>query len=90
LKLDWLSDSRIAVVTLNRPDALNAMNTLMIQEVLNLFREQAMRSRAHSNQQDGSWIARRWQFGWQSSRPVAARIATPPPHTRSTSLLTTS
>jgi enoyl-CoA hydratase/carnithine racemase len=41
LKLDWLSDSRIAVVTLNRPDALNAMNTLMIQELLNLFREQA-------------------------------------------------
>jgi enoyl-CoA hydratase len=40
LKLDWLSDSRIAVVTLNRPDALNAMNTLMIQELLNLFREQ--------------------------------------------------
>jgi enoyl-CoA hydratase/carnithine racemase len=41
LKLDWLSDSRIAVVTLNRPDALNAMNTIMIQELLNLFREQA-------------------------------------------------
>lgn len=41
LKLDWLSDSRIAVVTLNRPDALNAMNTLMIQELLTLFREQA-------------------------------------------------
>jgi enoyl-CoA hydratase/carnithine racemase len=40
LKLDWLSDSRIAVVTLNRPDALNAMNTLMIQELLTLFREQ--------------------------------------------------
>jgi enoyl-CoA hydratase len=40
LKLDWLSDSRIAVVTLNRPDALNAMNTLMIQELINLFREQ--------------------------------------------------
>ena len=41
LKLDWLSDSRITVVTLNRPDALNAMNTLMIQELLTLFREQA-------------------------------------------------
>jgi enoyl-CoA hydratase/carnithine racemase len=41
LKLNWMSDSRIAVVTLNRPDALNAMNTLMIQELLNLFREQA-------------------------------------------------
>jgi enoyl-CoA hydratase len=41
LKLDWLSDSRIAVVTLNRPDALNAMNTLMIHDLLNLFREQA-------------------------------------------------
>jgi enoyl-CoA hydratase/carnithine racemase len=39
LKLDWPSDSRIAVVTLNRPDALNAMNTLTIQELLNLFRE---------------------------------------------------
>lgn len=232
LKLDWLSDSRIAVVTLNRPDALNAMNTLMIQELLTLFREQAhnaalrcgviagsgtrafstggdlkerngmsndqwrrqhqlieemfkamwdfpipiiaavegfafaggceialgadfivasataqfalkevtrgilpgggglqnlarsigtrraremiytglainaetayawglvnrvvpagVRSRAHSNQQDRSLRARRWQFGWQSSRPVAARIATPPPHTRSTSPLTTS
>jgi enoyl-CoA hydratase/carnithine racemase len=232
LKLDWLSDSRIAVVTLNRPDALNAMNTLMIQELLTLFREQthnealrcgvitgsgtrafstggdlkerngmsndqwrrqhqlieemfkamwdfpipiiaavegfafaggceialgadlivasataqfalkevtrgilpgggglqnlarsigmrraremiytglainaetayawvssigwfpqAMGSRAHSNQQDRSLIARRWQFGWQSSRRVAARIATPPPHTRSTSPLTMS
>ena len=41
LKLDWLSDSTIAVVTLNRPDALNAMNTLMIHELLNLFRDQA-------------------------------------------------
>ncbi|MBV8360093.1 MAG: enoyl-CoA hydratase/isomerase family protein [Deltaproteobacteria bacterium] len=42
LKLDWpLGDSSIAVVTLNRPDALNAMNTRMIQELLDLFREQA-------------------------------------------------
>lgn len=42
LKLDWhLGDSRIAVVTLNRPDALNAMNTRMIQELLHLFRDQA-------------------------------------------------
>jgi enoyl-CoA hydratase len=41
LRVDWQRDSRIAVVTLNRPDALNAMNTLMIQELLNLFREQA-------------------------------------------------
>ena len=42
LKLDWpLGDSSIAVATLNRPDALNAMNTRMIQELLDLFREQA-------------------------------------------------
>ena len=42
LKLDWLLDDlSIAVATLNRPDALNAMNTRMIQELLNLFREQA-------------------------------------------------
>src|SRR5271156_1193865 len=42
LKLDW--DSRIdglAILTLNRPNALNAMNTLMITELLNLFREQS-------------------------------------------------
>jgi len=31
----------LAVVTLNRPGALNAMNTLMIKELLSLFREQA-------------------------------------------------
>jgi enoyl-CoA hydratase len=42
LKLDW--DSRIdglAILTLNRPGALNAMNTLMITELLHLFREQS-------------------------------------------------
>jgi enoyl-CoA hydratase/carnithine racemase len=42
LILDWhMSEPSIAVVTLNRPDALNAMNTLMIQELLNCFRTQA-------------------------------------------------
>jgi enoyl-CoA hydratase len=42
LKLDWpISGSTIAVVTLSRPDALNAMNTQMIKELLNLLREQA-------------------------------------------------
>ena len=42
LNVDWpAGDSSIGVITLNRPDALNAMNTLMIQELLNLFREQA-------------------------------------------------
>lgn len=42
LKLDWhCGDSSIAVVTLNRPGVLNAMNTRMIQELLNLFRDQA-------------------------------------------------
>ena len=35
LNLDWdAGGSSIGVVTLNRPDALNAMNTLMIQELL--------------------------------------------------------
>lgn len=42
LKLDWHGGAgRLAVLTLNRPGALNAMNTLMITELLNLFREQA-------------------------------------------------
>ena len=42
LNLQWpATDSSIAVVTLNRPDALNAMNTRMIAELLTLFREQA-------------------------------------------------
>lgn len=42
LTLDWdAGGSSIGVVTLNRPDALNAMNTFMIQELLTLFREQA-------------------------------------------------
>jgi enoyl-CoA hydratase len=42
LKLDWpRSDSSIAVVTLNRPGALNAINTQMLHELLSLFREQA-------------------------------------------------
>src|SRR2546426_1127359 len=31
----------LAVLTLNRPGALNAMNTRMMTELLNLFREQA-------------------------------------------------
>lgn len=42
LKLDWHGDAGgLAVLTLNRPAALNAMNTLMITELLNLFRKQA-------------------------------------------------
>jgi len=42
LKLDWEAGAgNLAVLTLNRPGALNAMNTLMITELLNLFREQA-------------------------------------------------
>lgn len=42
LKLDWpAGDSSIGVITLNRPDALNAMNTRMIEELLDLFRRQA-------------------------------------------------
>lgn len=42
LKLDWSGgDARLAVLTLNRPGALNAMNTLMMTELLSLFRQQA-------------------------------------------------
>lgn len=42
VKLDWdAGTAGLAIVTLNRPNALNAMNTLMITELLNLFREQA-------------------------------------------------
>ena len=36
-----LDDGSIAVLTLNRPSALNAMNTRMIEELLELFRAQA-------------------------------------------------
>ena len=40
LKLDLpVGDSSTAVITLNRPNALNAMNTAMIRELLNLLRE---------------------------------------------------
>jgi enoyl-CoA hydratase/carnithine racemase len=42
LNLDWpLGDSSIGIVTLNRPDTLNAMNTLMIRELLDLLHEQS-------------------------------------------------
>jgi enoyl-CoA hydratase len=41
LSLDWHLGDSIAVATLNRPLALNAMNTRMIQELLNLLRDQA-------------------------------------------------
>src|SRR5205823_4658430 len=42
LTLDWhLGGSSIAVITLNRPGALNAMNTRMIQELLDLLRDQS-------------------------------------------------
>lgn len=42
LTLDWNGrPGGLAVLRLNRPGALNAMNTLMIRELLNLFREQA-------------------------------------------------
>ena len=37
----YLDDDSIAVLTLNRPSALNAMNTRMIEELLELFRAQA-------------------------------------------------
>ncbi len=42
LKLDWVGGTAgLAVLTLNRPGALNAMNTTMITELLHLFREEA-------------------------------------------------
>jgi enoyl-CoA hydratase len=42
LKLDWdVHAAGLAVLTLNRPTALNAINTQMMKELLNLFREQA-------------------------------------------------
>jgi enoyl-CoA hydratase len=42
LKLDWGGGARnLAIVTLNRPGALNAMNTQMFKEFLSLLREQA-------------------------------------------------
>ena len=42
LKLAWDGDAaNLAIVTLNRPGALNAMNTLMFHEFLALLREQA-------------------------------------------------
>lgn len=46
LKLDWDGATPgLAVLTLNRPGALNAMNTRMMTELLNLFREQAYNDR---------------------------------------------
>jgi len=42
LKLDWDGGTAgLAILTLNRPGALNAMNTAMMTELLSLFREQA-------------------------------------------------
>lgn len=42
LKLDWDGNAtNLAIVTLNRPGALNAMNTRMFTEFLSLLREQA-------------------------------------------------
>ena len=42
LKLDWDgATAGLAVLTLNRPGALNAMNTRMMTELLHLLREQA-------------------------------------------------
>ncbi len=41
LTLDWHADAHIGVLTLNRPTALNAMNTRMIEELLEVFRTQA-------------------------------------------------
>jgi enoyl-CoA hydratase/carnithine racemase len=42
IKVEFLGEKEeIMVVTLNRPEAMNAMNTQLIRETLNLFREQA-------------------------------------------------
>ena len=42
LKVEFLGeDDEILVVTLNRPEVMNAMNTQLLEERLALFREQA-------------------------------------------------
>ena len=42
LKLEWDGGtSELTIVTLNRPGALNAMNTQMFKEFLSLLRDQA-------------------------------------------------